>query len=77
MEIKYFPIKNGQYTVEINLKCYWEELKELRIEANQRGNQNPLVSSFEQGILKYKSETLLPERTERDKQKLLFVFGNP
>ena len=77
MKIKYSPIKNGQYTVEINLKSYCEEFQELRVEANQHRKQDPFVSSFEQGILKYKSETLLPERTEGDKQNLLFVFGNP
>jgi len=77
MKIKYSPIKNGQYTVEIYLKSYQEELQELRLEANQHRNQDPFVSSFKQGILKYKSETLLPERTEGVKQKLLFVYGNP
>ena len=77
MKIKYSPMKNGQYTVEINLKSYCEEFQELRVEVNQHRKEDPFVSSFEQGILKYKSETLLPVRTEGDKQKLLFVFGNP
>jgi hypothetical protein len=77
MKIKYSSIKNGQYTVEINLESYQKELQELRLEANQHRNQNPFVSSFKQGILKYISETLLPDRTEGDKQELLFVFGNP
>ena len=77
MKIEYTPIENGQYTININLNEYRKELEQLQTEVNKTKNQDHFVSSFDQGILKYKSETLLPERAQTDKPKLLFVFGNP
>jgi hypothetical protein len=82
--IIFSPIREGQYTVEMNLNDLMKEEKyklrefELQlIELLQKEKDYNAISSIKNGILKYKSETLLPHRDDGDRQKLLFVFGNP
>ncbi len=84
MAIKFFSIEKGQYEVEINLNLLMNDccrcgFEKQMTEIYQYENEYSFVSSIKNGILKYKSETLLPEQIEQDKnkQKLLFVFGNP
>lgn len=81
-EIEFSEIEQGQYTVEMNLNilmdnCQRYGLEKQITEIQHYENEYAFVSSLKDGVLKYRSETLFPEDVDTDKQKLLFVFGNP
>lgn len=77
-------ISNVQYKITIDLKSVLDErqLKEFKRnfdEVKKDEHWNKRVSDFNRnnGELKYTSETVLPGRVDRHKQKVLFVLGNP
>ncbi len=76
MSITFFPIKNGQYKVKMDITVLIDDTERKEFEEQVKTTASPIVS-YENGILEYTSETILPQQTETDKQKLLFVFGNP
>lgn len=83
MTMIFSQIDKGQYEVTIDLNglmdkcqmcCFKKKLEELY----KYENEYAFVSSINnRGILRYKSETLIPEEKSDKRQKLLFVFGNP
>lgn len=82
MTITFSKINDGQYEVEINLNDLMDDchlcgfVKQLE-EIHLYENEYAFVSSLKNGILKYKSETLLPNDSLKEDKRLLFVFGNP
>lgn len=87
MEYEISEIVNGQYTVEIDLKTCLKSTQiatlesQLKSISNEDGfftitGTNPLCS-IKKGILTYRSETILPLKNRRNKEKVLMVFGNP
>jgi hypothetical protein len=87
MKPKISEIENGQYTVEIDLKkslrssqisIFESNLKDISEQDDSFTLNTPgSLCSIRNGILKYKSETILPSVNRRDKEKILMVFGNP
>jgi len=78
-------IIDGQYTVKIDLKAGLESSQIATLESNLMDirdssfllNKSGLLCSFRNGMLTYKSETILPLIHMRNKEKILMVFGNP
>ena len=83
-KIMFSPVKNGQYTVKMDLNaplmddCQQCGFEKQLAEIYHYEKEYAFVSVLKNGILKYKSETLLPNNMDdRGKQKLLFIIGNP
>ncbi len=76
MSITFSPINNGQYKVRMDFNALIDETKRQKFEEPFKTIISPIIS-YHNGILKYTSETILPRKTTTNKQKLLFVFGNP
>jgi len=87
MKHRISTIKNGQYTVKIDLKTCLESSQISTFESNLKDiskrdgsftiNNSRSLCSFRNGILTYKSETILPLIHRRNREKILMVFGNP
>jgi hypothetical protein len=75
----------NNYTVEMDLRSSQTGLHEKQISVfeerlNKIGSNDPDffdICSFRDGILRYESETLLPAKMDGEKQRVLFVLGNP
>lgn len=70
--IKFSSIHDGQYDVEMNLNALMDDENLARFNALIADQ----AATLKNGILRYKSETILPE-SEDKKCNILFVFGNP
>jgi len=75
----------NNYIVEMDLTgaqfgLHKNEISQLEKRLQELGTLFPDFShicSFRNGILRYESETLLPEQMKSEKQKVLLVLGNP
>jgi len=81
--IKCSEISDGQYTVSINLRGFYnldklkgfkKKIKEL---SNDCDGDTSGIYKFDGNKLRYKSETLFPLKGCGNKPKVLIVFGNP
>lgn len=87
MKHRISKIKNGQYTVKIYLNQCLESSQIVTLESNLKDiskrdgsftlNTSGSLCSFRNGVLTYKSETILPLVHRRNREKILMVFGNP
>ena len=82
LEYNISSISKGQYSVEMNLaSCMNHDQirnftnKLLDICSHDQYFQN--IYSLNRNILRYKSETILPENIDKNKRKILLIFGNP
>ena len=87
MKYHFKEVVNGQYTVEIDLKTCLSSSQLDTLESNLKSMANEddfftitgtkRLFSLKNGILTYRSETILPLVNRRNKEKVLMVFGNP
>lgn len=87
MKSKISKIIDGQYNVKIDLNTYLNPSQITEFESNLKDiskrdnsftiNKSGSLCSFKNGILTYKSETILPLIHRSNKEKILMVFGNP
>lgn len=85
MKYSISKITKGQYSVKIDLKtCLdsaqimkFERAMELIISVSGKRAEKAKIYKIKNGILEYRSETLLPLKNMHKKKKLLMVFGNP
>lgn len=80
-------IVNGQYFVKIDLNNCLEpsQITTLKSQLKTIPKEDPFfkitgtnpICSLKKGILTYRSETILPLTSKRNKEKVLIVFGNP
>lgn len=78
--LQFSDIDNGQYNVEINLGELGIDIEQFKESINIIKNEDKdfkEICNINGKILKYTSETLLPDKVKRRKQKILFVLGNP
>jgi hypothetical protein len=76
------PVLNGQYEVTIDLSKWLPQYELLSfIQAFQRiGPEDKYFSdicSLNGSVLKYKSESLFPDKYDQQKKKVMIVLGNP
>ena len=81
MKSKISKIINGQYTVEIDLNACLDPPQIAELESNLKDiskrddpftiNSSGSLCSFKNGILTYKSETILPLIHKPNKEKIL------
>lgn len=81
-QMKYHEILDGKFSVELDLNCLLskKELGDFKSAFDEIRGRKPISShvyGYENGILRYQSETLLPKGTDQTKNKVLLVFGNP